>query len=80
MTWRDLKDGEDWPVNNCPACDWYACVETDAEISDKYLCFQCGHRWELGDLVECGRCGGWFTDEHDAAICGNCFDELLSKD
>ncbi len=80
VTWRSLKDGDDWPVGTCPACDWDACVETDAEIYDRYLCFQCGRRWDLGKLDECGRCGRWFNDDHGAAICGHCFDELLKKD
>lgn len=80
VTWRDLKDGADWPVGICPACDWNACVETGADGSDGYLCFHCGERWAKGNLHKCGRCGRWMnSDKNDSGVCDACIDEQLRR-
>jgi len=80
VTWRELKDGADWPIGTCPACDWEACVETAADGRDRYLCFNCGSRWTMGKLHECARCGRWIdSDKNDSGMCDACIAEQLRR-
>jgi hypothetical protein len=80
VTWRELKDGADWPVDFCAACDWNACVETGEDGPNGYVCFQCGERWAMGKLDECGRCGQWIdSDKNDSGVCDRCIAEQLRR-
>lgn len=72
---RYEKDGGIWPILLCPSCRWDTCV---AAHEQGHLCFGCGGKWALGDLEECGRCGG-LVEEGDA-ICSRCLDDVASRD
>lgn len=74
------KDGGVWPVRKCPSCDWYSLVDLGyAERGPQYICFECGGKWETGDLSECSRCGEPKND-NDMSICEDCFSEIVRKD
>ncbi len=72
------KDGADWPIGFCPACDWEACVDADDR---GYLCFHCGETWGAGDFHECGHCGRWIdSDLNDISVCDQCFERQMQRD
>ena len=72
------KYGVIWPRYRCPECWSEALVETG---KDEFHCFQCGESWKDGTLQRCERCNEFYEPvTEDMITCGDCFDDLMSRD
>ena len=67
-----------WPQHTCPECGVEAMVEKG---EGGFLCFQCGASWKGGSLQRCERCNEFYEPvTEDMIICGDCFDDWMSRD
>ena len=73
-----VKDGDMWPVYECPYCEANAFIMADGEN----VCFSCGKKVDTEDLGCCTECGQPYICRHEADIdlCENCISYKLSKD
>lgn len=70
--------GGEWPVYRCPECWNETLVHDNAE---RFICFDCGEKWDNGDMVFCDSCGSPFqTHEDGQFMCGDCFEHRLGDD
>lgn len=74
-----VKDGGEWPVYDCPACNMTSLVQED---TNQYTCFSCGEQWAEHELQRCYRCGVNLVimdGNDDAAICDICIERMLAE-
>lgn len=70
--YRCVKDGEEFPVYECPECGEEQLVH-DAE-NHRFHCFACDSNFTNDDLVFCERCGNLMKKKDEAPICQNCIE------
>lgn len=68
------KDGVEFPLYECPACEEEQLV-FDQE-NGKYHCFACDADFTTEDLARCDRCGCLMKRDDDWQLCGNCTEEI----
>jgi len=69
-----VKDGEEFPVYDCPECGHNQLVY-DAE-ADKYHCFHCSQDYEGGELMHCSECPA-ITPVNEVGLCSNCIQRKM---
>lgn len=97
--YRAVKDGDEYPLHQCPACDAEALVHGALVIDTSegrpgpsscgtdtvpvvWACFGCSRTFSYGEIDFCSRCGQptEVTDDHGAAICTDCYSDLVARD
>lgn len=72
-----VKDGEEYPLYNCPQCGADQLVHN---IDDGiYKCFHCGSQWADSQLSHCCECDETFESEDDL-IYRNCLKRKMEED
>ncbi|UQA54984.1 hypothetical protein [Polyangium aurulentum] len=75
--YETVKDGGEWPIDECPECNATALVPT---TNNGYRCFGCDSRYNPGDLVRCLHCGTPFRSDADGfAMCDECFSSKMQQ-
>jgi hypothetical protein len=72
-----VKDGGEFPVYDCPECD-YDQLAYDA-AADKYHCFHCSEDFDGENLIHCSECHT-ITYKNEMELCPNCIEHKNSKD
>ena len=80
-----VKDGEEYPLYNCPECMAESLVDKGPSGSqfeaEQYVCFNCGSIWKESELDTCSRCGRLYQAQgDDFGVCRECIKGTLSKD
>ena len=69
-----VKDGGEFPLYRCEECLDITLVRTD----DSWICFSCGNKWELEDIVFCEGCGvPYIASTDDIRLCIDCIEYRL---
>lgn len=64
-----VKDGGEFPLEECPACDQEALVY----MNDCYLCLACGEEWQDFELDHCNYCSRvYISKESSIGMCDDC--------
>jgi len=64
-----VKDGDIFPVVNCPECK----TESLVGIMDSYICFSCLAEWDREDLRYCDWCSQLYPEsDDDFGMCDDC--------
>lgn len=73
-----LKEGDDYPVYECFECNENSmAVDLDNGVC---LCFNCGHKSNLENVVWCNNCGQPFYSAYkdkDIPVCSSCLKDIL---
>ncbi len=71
-----IKDGGDFPLEECPACD----RETLVLMADLYLCFACVEKWQRYELDHCNYCNrAYLPKESNIGMCNDCRDSRANS-
>lgn len=76
-----MKDGEEYPLYECPECSEDALVLEYEK--DNCFCFNCGFSSKLCHIYFCSECGQlmYSKDEDERiSVCSSCLDYKISKD
>ena len=71
------KDGEEFPVYECPECEEEQLVY-DAD-ANKYHCFHCSTDFDGADLTRCEDCGV-HMHANEIPLCENCLQRKMEED
>ena len=72
-----LKDGGEWPLRNCPACDVETLVLDNGPDRPGTLCFSCS---SVVDVDFCLKCGEPVLASEELTICEACFEYAVDRD
>lgn len=74
-SWKDLADGGDDPLANCPLCGSRTLV-SDVKLARRpnitHVCFSCASAFKTEDLSHCTQCGTTIS-AGDASLCADCW-------
>jgi len=71
-----FKDGDEFPLRNCPECGLNAFVGAN----DGYICFNCCETSSVDSTNECSYCGEiYFLKADDLGFCDNCWEYKESQ-
>jgi hypothetical protein len=66
-------------VNTCPECEGATLVTRIPDHGS--FCFNCGERWDWGELDQCWNCNEFYAaEEHGGGVCAACFQKRIEKD
>jgi len=76
-----MKDGEEYPLRNCPNCENEALVFQEGCTVTDGICFACGTTFSPGDHETCDQCQQpcRSADRH-GGMCSECFSAYMSED
>jgi hypothetical protein len=64
-----IKDGDNYPIDNCPECS----ETTLVEIGNNYLCFNCYEKYSTDSIQQCEGCSElYLPDDDDFGLCDSC--------
>jgi hypothetical protein len=76
-----MKEGETYPLRNCPNCDNKALVFEEGYTETDGVCFACGDTPSPGEYVSCDQCQELCRDEdRSGGMCPECLSAYLSAD
>jgi hypothetical protein len=76
-----LKEGETFPLRNCPNCDNEALVFEEGYTETDGVCFACGNTPSPGEYVCCDQCQELCDPEdRSGGMCPDCLRAYLSAD
>jgi hypothetical protein len=76
-----MKEGEEYPLRNCPNCDNEALVYEEGYTETDGICFACGNTPLPGDLVSCDQCQELCDpDDLTGGMCTDCFRAYVAQD
>jgi hypothetical protein len=76
-----MKEGEEYPLRNCPNCDNEALVFEEGYTETNGVCFACGDTPSPGEYVSCDQCQELCRDEdRSGGMCSECLSAYLSQD
>lgn len=71
-----VKDGEEFPVFDCPECGKNAMTI----VNDEYVCFSCAERYPADKVGRCNECGAlYLKKENDIGLCNSCIEYKMSE-
>lgn len=76
-----IKEGETYPLRNCPNCDNEALVFEEGYTETNGVCFGCGETPSPGEYVFCDQCQELCREEdRSGGMCPECLNAYLSAD
>ena len=76
-----MKEGETYPLRNCPNCDNEALVFEEGYTETNGVCFACGDTPSPGEYVSCDQCQELCRDEdRSGGMCSECLRAYLAQD
>jgi hypothetical protein len=76
-----MKEGETYPLRNCPNCDNEALVFEEGYTETDGVCFACGKTPSPGDYVTCDQCQELCDPEdRSGGMCPDCLRGYLAAD
>jgi hypothetical protein len=76
-----MKEGETYPLRNCPNCDNEALVFEEGYTESNGVCFACGDTPSPSEYVSCDQCQELCHDEdRSGGMCPDCLRAYLSED
>jgi hypothetical protein len=76
-----MKEGETYPLRNCPNCGNEALVFEEGYTESSGVCFACGDRPSPGEYVTCDQCQELCQEEdRSGGMCLDCLRAYLSED
>ncbi len=76
-----MKEGETYPLRNCPNCDNEALVYEEGYTENDGICFACGNTPSPGDLTSCDQCQELCDpDDLTGGMCMDCFRAYVAQD
>lgn len=70
--YRTIKDGGDWPQDECPECE----LESLVTVGEKFICFNCSTRFDPNEFVCCAICDKIVRGE--MFLCDDCLNDKLN--
>ena len=75
------KEGEGYPLRNCPNCDNETLVFEEGYTETNGVCFSCGDTPSPGEYVSCDQCQELCHDEdRSGGMCPDCWRAYVSED
>jgi hypothetical protein len=76
-----MKEGEEYPLRNCPNCDNEALVFEEGYTESAGVCFACGNKPSPMEYVSCDQCQELCDPEdRSGGMCPDCLRAYLSAD
>jgi hypothetical protein len=76
-----MKEGETFPLRNCPNCDNEALVFEEGYTETNGICFACGNTPSPGEYVSCDQCQELCDpDDRTGGMCNDCLKAYLQQD